>query len=66
MSLRKQTKQLVSIAKVHLEPMAIYSTKFKALMRFSKNSKVSIPNDPVNESRALLLLQSAGLFRTYY
>lgn len=52
---------LVSVAKVHLEPMGIYSHKIKNLNELADGAKVAIPNDPANGGRALLILQKAGL-----
>ena len=52
---------LGSVAKVHLEPMGIYSHKIKNLNELADGAKVAIPNDPTNGGRALLILQKAGL-----
>ena len=46
---------------IHIEPLALYSKKYKALADIPQNAKIAIPNDPTNEGRALLLLASAGL-----
>ena len=46
---------------VHVEPMGIYSKKIKDLTELGEGAIVSIPNDPTNGGRALLLLQKAGL-----
>ena len=48
---------------VHVEPMGIYSHKIKDLKDLVVGSGVSIPNDPTNGGRALLLLQKAGLLK---
>ena len=48
---------------VHIEPMGIYSKKIKDLKDLVNGSGVSIPNDPTNGGRALLLLQKAGLLK---
>ena len=48
---------------VHVEPMGIYSHKIKDLKDLVDGSGVSIPNDPTNGGRALLLLQKAGLLK---
>lgn len=53
--------ELVPVAKVHLEPMGIYSHKIKNLNELADGAKVAIPNDPTNGGRALLILQKAGL-----
>ncbi|EGS36898.1 MetQ/NlpA family ABC transporter substrate-binding protein [Megasphaera sp. UPII 135-E] len=54
---------LKAVAKVHIEPMGIYSHKIKDLKAVTDNSKIAIPNDPTNGGRSLLLLQSAGLLK---
>ena len=48
---------------VHIEPMGIYSKKIKDLAEVADGAKVSIPNDPTNGGRALLLLEKAGLLK---
>lgn len=55
--------KLKSIGTVHLEPMAVYSNKIKALKDLKDGAHVAIPNDPTNGGRALLVLQSAGLIK---
>ncbi|MBO4394618.1 MAG: MetQ/NlpA family ABC transporter substrate-binding protein [Spirochaetales bacterium] len=52
---------LVNAGGIHIEPLALYSKKYKALADLPQNAKIAIPNDPTNEGRALLLLASAGL-----
>ncbi len=53
--------QLTYIAKVHVEPMGVYSQKIKKLNELKDKAIVAIPNDPTNGGRALLLLQKARL-----
>ena len=53
---------LVNAGGIHIEPMALYSKKLKSLSGL-KDATIAIPNDPTNEGRALLLLQSAGLIK---
>lgn len=48
---------------IHIEPMGIYSKKITDLRELPEGSTVSIPNDPTNGGRALLLLQKAGLLK---
>ena len=48
---------------VHVEPMGIYSHKIKKLDELKDGAQVSIPSDPTNGGRALLLLQHAGLLK---
>jgi D-methionine transport system substrate-binding protein len=58
---------LVSVAGIHIEPFAIYSKKITKGPKWQDQVKdgatVAIPNDPTNEGRAFLLLQSAGLLK---
>ena len=53
--------KLKAIGKTFLYPAGIYSKKHKSLRDIPKNSLIAIPNDPSNESRALLLLEKASL-----
>ena len=48
---------------VHVEPMGIYSKKITKLDELQDGATVSIPNDPTNGGRALLLLEKAGLLK---
>jgi D-methionine transport system substrate-binding protein len=43
-------------AKIHIEPMGVYSKKIHSLAELEKNGVIAIPNDPTNEGRALALL----------
>lgn len=52
---------LTYIAKVHIEPMGVYSKKITSLDQLKNRAVVAVPNDPTNCGRALLLLQRAGL-----
>ncbi|QBS38518.1 MetQ/NlpA family ABC transporter substrate-binding protein [Thermaerobacter sp. FW80] len=55
--------KLTPLAKVHIEPMGLYSDKISDLGQLRDGATVAIPNDPTNGGRALLLLQSAGLIK---
>lgn len=54
---------LVSVGKVHLEPMGLYSKKIKSLDEVSNGATIVIPNDASNEARALRLLEANGLIK---
>ena len=54
-------KDLVSVGKVYLPPMALYSNNVASLEELPDGASIAIPNDPTNESRALKLLASKGL-----
>ena len=51
----------VPIAKVHVEPFAAYSSKYKKVADIPNGATVAIPNDPSNSGRELLLLAKQGL-----
>lgn len=55
--------KLKNVLGVHVEPMGIYSHKIKKLDELKDGAQVSIPSDPTNGGRALLLLQHAGLLK---
>lgn len=48
---------------VHIEPMGIYSKKYKSLDELQDGDEVMIPNDTTNSGRPLLLLQSKGIIK---
>ena len=52
---------LVSVAKVHIEPLGVYSKKIQRLNDLKKGDSISVPNDPTNEARALRLLEMSGV-----
>lgn len=51
------------VGKTFLYPMAVYSDKWETLDAIPDNAEISIPNDPSNAGRALLILQDAGLLK---
>lgn len=54
---------LVSVAKIHFEPMGLYSKKVKSPADFKSGDKIGVPNDPTNGGRALVVLEKAGLLK---
>ena len=48
---------------VHIEPMALYSEKYKSVDEIEDGAEIIIPNDPSNGARALILLEDAGLIK---
>lgn len=51
---------IVCYARIHLEPMGLYSQKIQALHDLPPKGVVALPNDPTNEYRALKLLEQTG------
>ncbi len=58
---KERELHLVSVAEIHLEPMGLYSKKYKSLTEIPDGANIAIPNDGSNESRALALLADNGL-----
>ncbi|EEP3373205.1 MetQ/NlpA family ABC transporter substrate-binding protein [Campylobacter upsaliensis] len=56
----KGTK-LVKVVNIHIEPMAVYSKKYKNFNELKDGAKIAVPNDPTNESRALDIIAKTGL-----
>ncbi|KAF1687240.1 methionine ABC transporter substrate-binding protein [Pseudoxanthomonas broegbernensis] len=52
---------LVAVAGVHIEPFGAYSRRYASLDALPAGADVVIPNDPSNNSRALILLHKAGV-----
>lgn len=55
--------KLVAVIPVHYEPFGIYAGTKKSLDELVDGDSIAVPNDPSNETRALLLLQDAGLIQ---
>ena len=49
--------RIVPLCDTIVEPIGLYSRKFKKLSELPDGAKIGIPNDPSNGGRALLLLQ---------
>ncbi|AFD27222.1 MetQ/NlpA family ABC transporter substrate-binding protein [Deinococcus gobiensis] len=54
---------IVAGAKVHVEPIGVYSRRAQKLSDLKASATIAIPNDPSNSGRALKLLERAGLIR---
>jgi D-methionine transport system substrate-binding protein len=60
---RERNLNLAWVAKVHIEPLGLYSRKIKSLEELKAGDTVSVPNDPTNNARALRLLENHGLIK---
>lgn len=60
---KSNTGLQVALATTYLEPMGIYSSKYKKLSDLPKGATIALANNAANEARGLLLLQSAGLIK---
>ncbi len=60
---KSNNTHLVSVAKIHYEPLGIYAGTSKTLTDIPDGAKIAVPNDTTNEARALLLLDANGLIK---
>lgn len=51
------------VAKIHIEPLGLYSQKIKKLDELKDGAQIAVPNDATNCARALRLLEKAGLVK---
>ncbi|MFJ8148438.1 MetQ/NlpA family ABC transporter substrate-binding protein [Streptomyces sp. NPDC096048] len=58
---KKNGTHIVSVVDVHLEPLGLYSHKVDKADGLKSGATVAVPNDTVNEGRALQLLAANGL-----
>lgn len=58
---RERNLGLLWIAKIHIEPLGLYSEKINSLDDLKAGDMIAVPNDPTNEARALRLLENNGL-----
>lgn len=59
----EEKDKLVGAFSVHYEPFGIYANTIKDLAELQDGAKIGLPNDPSNETRAMLLLAAAGLIQ---
>ncbi len=64
-SYNKETtgKKVAALGTTYLEPVGIYSKKYKSVKDLPNGASVGISSNPANGARELLLLQSAGLIK---
>jgi D-methionine transport system substrate-binding protein len=60
---KNQKYDIAWVAKVHIEPLGIYSKKVKAIGEIPSGATIAVPNDPTNNARALRVLEKAGLIK---
>ncbi|KFF97303.1 MetQ/NlpA family ABC transporter substrate-binding protein [Streptomyces europaeiscabiei] len=58
---KKNGTDIVPVVTVHLEPLGLYSNKVKSADALKSGATVAVPNDTVNEARALKLLDASGI-----
>lgn len=55
--------KVAAVSTTYIEPMGIYTDKYKKLDQLPNKAIIAIPNDAANQARALSLLQTAGLIK---
>lgn len=60
---KEHNLNLVNLGFVHIEPMGLYSTKYKSLDELQEGDEILVPNDVTNGARALRLLEKNGLLK---
>lgn len=60
-TVKEKSYDLSYIAKVHIEPMGLYSEKIDDISAIKEGGEIAIPNDPSNGARALKLLAKNGI-----
>ncbi|MFE7632179.1 MetQ/NlpA family ABC transporter substrate-binding protein [Kocuria sp. NPDC057446] len=52
---------ITPIGSTSIYPLGLYSNQYDSVEQFQEGDEIAVPNDSVNLSRALLVLESAGL-----
>ena len=60
---KESDNALVTIGTNYIEPMGIYSKKYKKIEEVKEGAVVALADNPANTTRALRLLESAGLIK---
>lgn len=55
--------EIVSVGTVHVEPLGLYSKKYKSVEELPNGAQIAIPSDAVNGGRSLILLADKGLIK---
>ncbi|KFC49685.1 hypothetical protein GY12_25935, partial [Micrococcus luteus] len=58
-----QLADVTLIGTTEIIPLPLYSKKYKDVSEFKKGDTVAIPNDTVNQARAINVLVAAGLLK---
>ena len=59
--IKQRGYKIVPVANTLISPIAFYSKQYKSLKDLPDGARVGIPNDPSNQTRALVILRDHGL-----
>lgn len=60
---QENNMDLTDLIVVPTAPLGIYSNKYKSLDEIEDGASITIPNDPVNAARTLIVLEANGLVK---
>ncbi|MCI1632690.1 MAG: MetQ/NlpA family ABC transporter substrate-binding protein [Liquorilactobacillus nagelii] len=65
LAFNKQSKvgKLAALGTTYMEPMGIYSKKYKKVSEIPDGATIAVANNPSQQARGLILLQKAGLIK---
>jgi D-methionine transport system substrate-binding protein len=58
---RRHRADLVPVVPVHIEPFGLYANRIDHLDAIPDHAEIALPSDPVNVTRALMMLDDLGL-----
>lgn len=61
--IKQRGYKIVNVGLTYISPLGVYSKQLTSLKDLPQGAKIGIPNDPSNENRALLLLQTHGVIK---
>ena len=61
--LKARGYKLVLVGHTYLSPCAFYSKKYKSLSDLPNGAEIGVPDDPSNQTRALVILRDYGVIR---
>ncbi|GMG93075.1 MetQ/NlpA family lipoprotein [Cupriavidus metallidurans] len=61
--IRQRGYKIVNVGTTLISPIAFYSRKVKSLEALPNGARIGIPNDPSNQTRALVILRDHGLIK---
>lgn len=61
--IRQRGYKIVNVGDTLISPIAFYSRKVKSLEALPSGARIGIPNDPSNQTRALVILRDHGLIK---
>ncbi|NJG87357.1 metal ABC transporter substrate-binding protein, partial [Salmonella enterica subsp. enterica serovar Anatum] len=61
--IKQRGSKLTTVGNTLISPIAFYSRKYKSLEALPVGARIGLPNDPSNQTRALVILRDHGLIK---